>query len=127
MNFRPRFEETDLSWTASSPGWIWLLEDSLFCAWSVGSGSFVHYKDVTSREALEILERYPITKASFKDAVYTKALEEEDLERFRFLKLKRCFCGGQPVNTQMVKKWKEQTGIELWDTYGQTETVGSLK
>lgn len=68
-----------------------------------------------------------MTKASFKDAVYTKALEEEDLKSFRFLKLKRCFCGGQPVNTQMVKKWKEQTGIELWDTYGQTETVGSLK
>ena len=53
-----------------------------------------------------------------------KALEKEDLESVRFLKLNRCFCGGQPVNKQMVKKWREKTGIELWDSYGQTETVG---
>ena len=104
----------------------WLIEDGLFAAWSVGSGSFAHYKNViTSREALDTLQRHPITDATFENSVYMKALQEEDLKSVRFLKLNRCFCGGQLVNKQMVKKWKEQTGIELWDSYGQTEAVGS--
>ena len=95
----------------------------LFRPWSVGAGTFVHYKKMTAREALKTLHKYPITKAQFRPAIYMKALDENDLKRFRFPSLKRCFVAGEPSNKQMLRGWKEATGVELWDYYGQTEMV----
>lgn len=125
FSFRFRFIETDLNWTAYSTGWSWLTKDGLFSAWSVGAGSFAHYKDVTPKEALETLQKYPITTAEFHISLYLKALDKEDLRSFKFPTLRRCFIGGEPLNKEVVRKWKEDTGVELWDCYGLTETVRS--
>ena len=94
-----------------------------FLPWSVGAGTFVHYKKMTAREALKTLHKYPITKAQFRPAIYMKALDENDLKRCRFPSLKCCFVAGEPSNKQMLRGWKEATGVGLWDNYGQTEVV----
>ena len=72
---------------------------------------------------LEILEQFPITDTSFNNHKYADALDEDDLESFRFPKLKRCFLGGEPVKEQVVRDWKQRTGVELYNCYGQTESV----
>ncbi|XP_078364359.1 acyl-coenzyme A synthetase ACSM4, mitochondrial-like [Oculina patagonica] len=119
---RFRFTETDIGWTAFSTGWSWLTKDGLCSAWSKGAGSFAHYKTVTPREALETLQKYPITKVEFTTDLYLKALDEEDLKSFKFPTLRCFYIGGEPLNKDVVRKWKEDTGVELWDCYGQTET-----
>ncbi|XP_078360117.1 acyl-coenzyme A synthetase ACSM4, mitochondrial-like [Oculina patagonica] len=117
-----RFEETDLSWTGNtSPGWSWLLLDNFHSTWSVGAGTFAHYRKATAREFLEALQKYPITKYTSLYCTFMNALHEEDLESFRFPTLKRCYTAGEPTNKNVLRKWKEVTGIELWDYYGQTE------
>jgi acyl-coenzyme A synthetase/AMP-(fatty) acid ligase len=30
---------------------------------------------------------------------------------------------GEPLNPQVISTWKESTGLEIYDHYGQTETV----
>ena len=100
-----------------------LLINSFFSAWSVGSGVFAHYKMVTTSDALETLLKYPITHAQFRPVIYMEALHEGNLQRFRFPNLKRCFVAGEPTNECMVRRWKEETGVEIWNYYGQTEVV----
>ncbi|KAJ7376470.1 Acyl-coenzyme A synthetase acsm4, mitochondrial-like [Desmophyllum pertusum] len=117
-----RFVETDLNWTTTPTGWSVLPICSFFMPWSVGSGSFVHYKNVTTREALETLQKYPITQGQFRPSFYMTALDEEDLKSFSFPKLYRCLVAGEPANKHMIRRWKEETGVELWNYYGQTET-----
>ena len=96
---------------------------SFFGAWSDGAGAFVHYKKVSPREALKTLQEYPITKAQFRPSIYMTALDEEDLKSFKFPRLKCCYVAGEPSNKQMLRQWREKTGVELWDIYGQTEMV----
>lgn len=115
------FAEIDLSWTATPTGWSVLLINGLFSAWSVGSGVFAHYKTVTTRDALETLQKYPITHAQFKPFIYMEALHEGNLRSFSFPSLKRCFVAGEPTNECMVRGWKAETGVEIWNFYGQTE------
>ncbi|KAL9978441.1 hypothetical protein ACROYT_G015955 [Oculina patagonica] len=115
------FLETDFSWTASPTGWAVLPINSFFSAWSVGSGVFAHYKNVTTREALETLQKYPITHGQFSPLFYMEALNEENVKSFCFTKLKLCFVGGEPANEHVIRRWKEETGVELWNLYGQTE------
>ena len=121
--FRFRFVETDLSWTLSPTGWSVLPLNAFFSAWSVGSGAFAHYKYASTKEALDTLQKYPITHAEFKFFIYAEALKEGNLKSFSFPKLKRCFVSGEPANEQMIRGWKEETGVELWNYYGQTEMV----
>ena len=52
-----------------------------------------------------------------------EALYEGILKSFSFPKLKLCFVAGEPANAHMIRRWKEETGVELWNFYGQTEMV----
>lgn len=113
--------ETDLIWLTTPTGWSALLIQCFFGAWSDGAGAFVHYKKVTPREALNTLQEYPITKAQFRPSTYMTALKEDDLESFSFARLKCFYVAGEPSSKKMLRQWREKTGIELWDFYGQTE------
>lgn len=115
------YEETDLIWVTTPTGWSVLLAQSFYGAWSDGAGAFVHYKKVTPREALKTLQDYPITVAQFRPSIYIKALDEGSHDSFKFPTLKRCLVTGEPSNKEMLRRWREKTGVELWDIYGQTE------
>ncbi|XP_078368735.1 acyl-coenzyme A synthetase ACSM4, mitochondrial-like [Oculina patagonica] len=119
---KARFVETDLIWSATPTGWAVLLNVSFFGAWSAGSGAFAHYKYVTAREALDTLQKYPITHGIFRPSIYMEALNEGNLKSLRFPKLKICLVTGESANKDMILRWKEETGVELLNAYGQTET-----
>ncbi|KAJ7376472.1 Acyl-coenzyme A synthetase acsm4, mitochondrial-like [Desmophyllum pertusum] len=54
-------------------------------------------------------------------SMYMNALEEEDVKSFSFPTLRYCIGGGEPINKQVLFKWKEETGMQLFNYYGQTE------
>ena len=100
-----------------------LLTRSFYGAWSDGAGTFVHYKKVTPGEVLKTLQEYPITVAQFRPSIYIKALDGGTLDSFKFPTLKRCLVSGEPSNKKVLRRWREKTGVALWDIYGQTELV----
>ncbi|XP_048646028.1 acyl-coenzyme A synthetase ACSM5, mitochondrial [Marmota marmota marmota] len=44
-------------------------------------------------------------------------------ERYQFHSLRHCLTGGEALNPDVREKWKNQTGLELYEGYGQSETV----
>lgn len=44
-------------------------------------------------------------------------------DRFQFQALEHCLCAGEPINPEVMSKWKELTGLDIYEGYGQTETV----
>ena len=97
--------QSDLCWFYSSTGWTILLLSAL-SSWSVGAGIFAPYKDIEAREALEILQTYPITFV-FLPRIYIGA-SKEDLKRFHFPKLSTCMTGGEPMNREVMLQWKDR-------------------
>uniref|UniRef100_A0A663EPC8 medium-chain acyl-CoA ligase n=1 Tax=Aquila chrysaetos chrysaetos TaxID=223781 RepID=A0A663EPC8_AQUCH len=45
------------------------------------------------------------------------------LSSYKFMSLKHCVFGGEPLNPEVMVKWKIQTGLDIYEGYGQTETV----
>lgn len=45
------------------------------------------------------------------------------LSSYKFMSLKHCVSGGEPLNPEVMAKWKIQTGLDIYEGYGQTETV----
>uniref|UniRef100_A0A8D1HNS8 medium-chain acyl-CoA ligase n=1 Tax=Sus scrofa TaxID=9823 RepID=A0A8D1HNS8_PIG len=41
--------------------------------------------------------------------------------RYKFKSLKHCLTGGEPLNPEVLEQWRAQTGLNLYEGYGQTE------
>ncbi|XP_055994851.1 acyl-coenzyme A synthetase ACSM5, mitochondrial [Sorex fumeus] len=114
--------ESDIFWNTTDTGWVkaaW----TLFSAWPHGACIFVHeLPRVDAKVILKTLSRFPITTLCCVPTLF-RLLVQEDLSRYQFLSLRHCLTGGEALNPDVRQKWKSQTGLELHEGYGQSETV----
>jgi long-chain acyl-CoA synthetase len=71
---------------------------------------------------LELTESGRVTKFYSVPTVYIRLLTIGDLKR-KLGKVRYCFSAGASMAMEIVKKWKEQTGITISESYGQTEAM----
>jgi acetyl-CoA synthetase/medium-chain acyl-CoA synthetase len=120
LDLRP----ADLHWNLSDTGWAKMGWSSLYGPWNTGSALFVHNSSgaFDSKKTLELLSRYPITTLCGAPTAY-RMLVLEDLTQYNFSHLRHCVAAGEPLNPEVIQKWKAATGVTIRDGYGQTETV----
>ena len=71
---------------------------------------------------LELVETGRITKFFAVPTVYIRFLSLPDLEK-RLGKLRYCFSAAASMAMEVVKQWKERTGITIAESFGQTECM----
>ncbi|KAJ9614242.1 hypothetical protein H2200_002378 [Cladophialophora chaetospira] len=117
-------------WNLSEQGWgkaAW----AWFSTWNCGGTLFVHDDRLSfnPRRTLEVLNKFPITTLCAPPTVYRQLVLDENRQFFTTPQgkpqaLVHCCGAGEPLNESVVCTWKEMTdGIEIFDAYGQTETV----
>lgn len=120
LDLRP----TDVHWNISDLGWAKAAWSSFYGPWHQGACVFA--LDARGRFhpslALETLARYPITTCCMPPTAL-RMLEREDVSRHRFPHLRHCVTAGEPLNPEVLERWKSATGLTLHEAYGQTETV----
>jgi len=70
---------------------------------------------------LRAMERYGVTTFCAPPTVY-RMLVQLDLSKYR-LRLRHCMSAGEPLNPEVIRIWKNRFGLDVYDFYGQTETV----
>ncbi|XP_049495324.1 acyl-coenzyme A synthetase ACSM4, mitochondrial-like [Panthera uncia] len=114
-------KSSDIIWNMSDTGWIKAAIGSVFSSWLQGACVFVHRMAQFDTDTfLDTLTTYPITTLCSAPTVY-RMLVQKDLKRYKFKKLRHCLTGGEPLNPEVLEQWKAQTGLELYEGYGQTE------
>jgi acyl-coenzyme A synthetase/AMP-(fatty) acid ligase len=53
-------------------------------------------------------------------------LIQEDLGSFELGSLRLSLCAGEPLTPEIIKAWGEGTGLDIYEFYGQSETVALL-
>ncbi|OPJ87559.1 hypothetical protein AV530_001010 [Patagioenas fasciata monilis] len=71
---------------------------------------------------LESLSRFPITVFCSPPTAYRMFVQHK-LSSYTFRSLRHCVSAGEPINPEVMEKWKAQTGLDIYEGYGQTETV----
>jgi len=71
---------------------------------------------------LEVLKEGRITKFFSVPTVYIRLLSLPDLERY-IGPLRYCFSAAASMAMEVVKQWKERTGITIAESYGMTEAM----
>ncbi|KAK6383761.1 hypothetical protein LTS17_003053 [Exophiala oligosperma] len=123
-----RLSPDSVYWNLSEQGWAkaaW----SFFASWTCGATLFVHDDRLafTPRRTMAVLTKFPITTLCAPPTVYRQLVLDENVKFFEQSGLKkrlRHACGaGEPLNGGVIKKWAELTGFDIYDGYGQTETI----
>ena len=115
-------QESDIKWCTSDTGWAKAGTGILFGPWSRGSCVLFYDGKFDAAERLRLLARYKVTvfcapATEFRHLV-NLSVDEIDLSALRLN-----VSAGESVNPEIVKRWKQMTGTQLLDGYGQTETL----
>ena len=117
-------KSTDLMWTLSDTGWAKAAYGKLFGQWSLGAAVMQHDARgrFDARMTLGMIERYGVTSFCAPPTAY-RMMVLEDLSLYDFSNLRHCTGAGEPLNPEVMKQWEDGTGLQIYDGYGQTETV----
>ncbi|HZC99296.1 MAG TPA: AMP-binding protein [Actinomycetes bacterium] len=118
---------TDLHWTLSDFGWAKAAWGKLFGQWALGAANFLW--DLRGKPDYDLLLRligdHRVSTFCAPPTVF-RALVLEDLSSYDWSGLRHCVSAGEPLNPEVIKVWREATGLTIYDGYGQTETVNLL-
>ncbi|XP_026541481.1 acyl-coenzyme A synthetase ACSM3, mitochondrial-like [Notechis scutatus] len=113
---------SDIIWGLSDPGWIKFAIGSFYSPWSQGSCIFQHgFLQFDPKVVLESLAKYPVTTFCGTPTIFRMLLQHNP-SRYTFKSLRTCLGGGEPFNLDVLKEWKAETGFDIREGYGQTES-----
>ncbi|XP_045114116.1 acyl-coenzyme A synthetase ACSM3, mitochondrial-like isoform X2 [Portunus trituberculatus] len=115
--------EDDMIWNISDTGWAKAAWSSLYTPLMAGATSFIHQMPrFDAKETLRALCEYPVTVLCAPPTVY-RSLVQCELSRFPLKALRHCVSAGEPLNPEVMHAWTNNTGLQIYEGFGQTETT----
>jgi acyl-coenzyme A synthetase/AMP-(fatty) acid ligase len=120
MDLRPG----DLHWTLSDTGWAKAAWGLLFGQFRLGAAVFLwdqRGKPDFDR-MLSLIGEHRVSTFCGPPTVF-RSVVLGDLGRFDWSSLRHVTSAGEPLNPEVMRIWRDATGLQIHDGYGQTETV----
>ncbi|MGZ8585990.1 MAG: acyl-CoA synthetase [Actinomycetota bacterium] len=114
----------DLHWTFSDTGWAKAAWGLLFGQWRLGAAVFLWDQrgKPDFERMLSLIGEHRITTFCAPPTVF-RAVVLGDLSGYDWTSLRHVVSAGEPLNPEVMREWREPTGQQVHDGYGQTETV----
>jgi acetyl-CoA synthetase len=112
--------EGDVVWCTAASGWSKSARNVFLAPWLQGAAALLHDARFDPDERLELLARERVAvlcMAPTEYRVIAKRAEPRALPSLREL-----VAAGEALNPEVLRVWKDATGLEVRDGYGQTET-----
>ena len=115
-------EENRLHMSVSDSGWAKFGWGKIYGQWICGATIFCY--DMTGKfnpkNLLSKVSKYKVTTFCAPPTMYRFMLQE-NLSEFDLSSLHHCATAGEPLNPEVVKQWKEKTGHQIYEGFGQSE------
>ncbi|MBD8027122.1 AMP-binding protein [Ureibacillus sp. Re31] len=122
-------QEDDIVWATAAPGWQKWIWSPFLATLGSGATAFVHLGKFDPKEYLQILENYHINVLCCTPTEYRLMAKVDHLEQYNLSSIKSAVSAGEPLNSEVIKKFLEVFSLQVRDGYGQTENtllVGTL-
>jgi len=110
--------------TVADTGWAKTSWGRLYGQWICETALFVY--DYHSRfkpvDLLEQVQKYRVTTFCAPPTIY-RFLIHEDISGYDLSSIRHCSTAGEPLSDEVFRKWKELTGFEITEGFGQTEST----
>ena len=119
-------QNNTLHLTMSDSGWAKFGWGKIYGQWICGA-TIVAYdtEKFIPIKLLELIPRLKITTFCAPPTVY-RFLIKENLEAYDFSSVQKACTAGEPLNPEVFDRFKEKTGLEICEGFGQSETTVML-
>jgi len=114
----------DVIWCTADTGWSKAGTSILFGPWSMGSAAVMYDGPFDVEQRFEILRQAGVTVFCAAATELRRLIQSPNCRGFERLRL--TVSAGESVNPDVVLRWRELTGSDLLDGYGQTETLMTI-
>lgn len=128
--FWHRVVDGGLHFTISDTGWLKSLWGKFYGQWFGESAVLVYdFDKFDGADILGVLQDNKVTTFCVPPTMYRFMLQN-DIKKYDLSSLTHCCSAGEALNPEIFNKWKEGTGLEIYEGFGQTETtlcLGTLR
>jgi acetyl-CoA synthetase len=110
----------EMVWCTAATGWSKSARNTFIAPWLRGAAALLHDARFDPAERLEILESEPVNVLCMAPTEYRVIAKRVQLRPFP--KLRSLVAAGEALNPEVIRAFREDTGLEIRDGYGQTET-----
>jgi len=112
--------------TIADTGWGKSVWGKLYGQWLMEASVFTYDFDrFNAADILALMEKYGITSLCCPPTMY-RLMAAAGIENYDLSKLKYSTTAGEALNPDLFELWKEATGLEMFEGFGQTETTLSI-
>ncbi len=117
-------ERDDLVWCTAGTGWAKSLWNVLLGPWSCGAPIVLHEGGFVPEQRLDLIRDLGVTVLCQAPTEYRLEAKLPDLAtRWKLPRLRHCVSAGEPLNPEVIERWKDAFGLTILDGYGQTENT----
>ncbi len=118
-----RCEPNGLHFTISDTGWGKSLWGKLYGQWMCEGAVFVYDFDrFDASDILPLFKEYRITTFCAPPTML-RMMVREDISHYDLSSIRHMTTAGEALNLEVAKIFHDQTGIEIYEGFGQTETT----
>ncbi|HEY2438641.1 MAG TPA: AMP-binding protein [Solirubrobacteraceae bacterium] len=110
----------DLVWCTAASGWSKSARNVFIAPWLNGAAALLHDARFDPHQRLEILRQEQVNILCMAPTEYRVIAKRATLEPVP--SLRGLVAAGEALNPEVLRAFKEGTGLEIRDGYGQTET-----
>ncbi|WDP89838.1 MAG: AMP-binding protein [Desulfobacter sp.] len=116
----------DIHHNLSAPGWAKWAWSSFFVPFNVGATvAGFHFEALDGEAYLNAVARNRVTTFCGPPTAW-RMFVNMDLEKYDLSSLRQSISAGEPLNPEVITQWKNHTGTEIRDFYGQTECTAMI-
>ena len=112
--------EGELVWCTTATGWSKSARNVFLAPWLTGAAAVIHDGRFDPAERLDFAEALGVNVLCQAPTEYRMLAKRTRLRRLP--KLRRMVSAGEPLEAETIAAFREATGLEPADGYGQTET-----
>jgi acyl-coenzyme A synthetase/AMP-(fatty) acid ligase len=112
--------EGELVWCTAASGWSKSARNVFMAPWLMGAPALLHDARFDPGERLKVIEREQVSVLCMAPTEYRVIAKRARLRAMP--SLKGMVAAGEALNPEVLKAWREATGLDIRDGYGQTET-----
>ncbi len=115
-------EENKLHMSVSDSGWAKFGWGKIYGQWVCGAVIFCYdmLGKFNPRNLLSHLEKYRVTTFCAPPTMFRFMLQE-DVAQYDLSSIHHCTTAGEPLNPEVTRRWKELTGLQIYEGFGQSE------
>ena len=118
-----RVDPNGIHFTISDTGWGKALWGKLFGQWLCEAAVFTYDFDrFDPAEVLPMFAKYNLTTFCAPPTIY-RFLIREDISKYDLSAIQHATTAGEALNPEVFYKFKEATGLSVFEGFGQTETT----